>query len=131
MRHFLLRAATAPLFAATLFATLAHPALALESCPARSADERLSLIAAAPGCKAASRINDLCVEASGADTQATEAVIARCEKDFMASAPKSQIAAYQKDRAACEQKYAGKAGAVFGSVTGYCVAHAAVRYSGR
>ena len=131
MRPVQARAAAALLFAAALSAGLPHPALAVEACPAKSADERLSLIAAAPGCKSASHINDLCVEASGADTQATEAVIARCEKDFMASAPKSQIAAYQKDRAACEQKYAGQAGAVFGSVTGYCVAHAAVRYSGR
>ena len=103
---------------------------AADTCPGFG-EERLAAIAAAPGCKAASRINDACSMGSGGDTVPTMAVIEKCEKDFIGKAPKARIAAYQRERAACRRKYSGKSCTMYVSFTVCCEARVAVKYSGK
>ena len=125
MRTLLITCATTALLAMA-------PAMARAAeCPADSDESRMSMIAAAPGCKQASQINDSCSLGSGGDTEPTQAVIDRCEKDFLGRLPPQRLRAYRKDVAACNRKYARQSGTMYVSFTMYCLAHVAVKYSGQ
>ena len=105
------------------------PALAAE-CPADSDESRMQAITSAPTCRQASLINDACSQGAGGDTDPTQAVIDKCEADFLDKLPPPKLKAYKKEVAACNRKYANKSGTMYVSFTMYCLAHVAVKYAG-
>jgi hypothetical protein len=114
---------------AAILAFLTTTGAYAQDCPAASLEERLQLIETARSCVQASHINDLCSEATGADTIPSQAVIDKCEMDFVGKLSRSRLAAYKREIARCERKYANKRGTMYVSFTMYCMAHVAVRFS--
>ena len=113
-------------FTATAQARVVEP-----ECPASNGEERLRMVEAAPSCTRANAVNDRCSEATGADTIPSQAVIDKCEKDFIGKASRARLAAYAREKARCQRKYAHQSGTMYVSFTMYCLAHAAAKFSGK
>ncbi len=121
---------TAMLFAMiALCATTA--ARAAQPCPVDGADDLTALLSRAPTCGEASRLLDRCTWGSSMDVQFSQVVIDRCEKDFLPAAPAARRAAYKKERAACDRKYAKMSGSMYVGFAAVCNAHVAAKYSGK
>jgi uncharacterized lipoprotein YajG len=92
-------------------------------------EDRLAAVQKAPTCEAANKLNDACSEATGADTEPSQAVIDKCERDFINKISGRQSASYKREKWRCQQKYSGERGSMYASFTMYCLAHVAKKYS--
>ena len=84
---------------------------------------------AAPSCRDAVDLFRACLAGSGADVSRGEVVRERCERDFLAGAPRERKRAYDREVAGCERKYAHRSGTLYRSLAADCAVGVAARFS--
>jgi hypothetical protein len=113
-----------------LVLSFAVPAAA-EDCPAKSRDDVMTALKAAPSCKRAMQIASACSSGATGDVALADAIETRCEGDFLARFNARQKRIYQREKDACDRKFSHEEGTMYISFAAYCRAKVAQRYSQR
>jgi hypothetical protein len=85
----------------------------------------------APSCGAAYRLFETCSYGAGADVPLGATVQEKCEADFLGKLAGAKKAAYRKQLAACDRKYAKEEGSMYRSFAAFCRAGIARDYAKR
>jgi hypothetical protein len=85
----------------------------------------------APSCGAAYRLFETCSYGAGADVPLGATVQEKCEADFLGKLAGAKKAAYRKQLAACDRKYAREEGSMYRSFAAFCRAGIARDYAKR
>ncbi|MBM3527487.1 MAG: hypothetical protein FJX62_05310 [Alphaproteobacteria bacterium] len=107
------------------------PAKPQKECPHAISDPEaiVKTIGKAATCTESMEIFEACAYGASGDTEFGDAVIGRCERDFLATLGPQQKRAYEAERKACDRKYAKKSGSMYVSFTAFCHAGVAQKYS--
>ena len=111
---------------------LASPASA-KDCPVQDSgwEAREEAIRKAPTCKQAMEIMEACAYGATGDRGLADAVIERCEPEFLPKLSKAQKRAYDREQKRCDQKYARQSGTMYRSFTAFCQAKSAVAHAAK
>ncbi len=120
-------------FALVLLSVLSGKALALDECPAQSLarEDRIKAIEAAETCRTSFDIMDACRYNAGGDVELSEIVIKKCEARFLSKLSTGRRRSYERERKACQDKYAREQGTMYTSFAVTCEAGVAVKYEKR
>ena len=110
---------------------LIAPAKAVDCPVARDGDAISAAIEKAPTCEAAYNVFQACAYIASIDSMFGGLVTEKCEKNFLAKLTPPQSKAYQREKDACEKKYAKQEGTMYRSFEATCISKVAVGYSKR
>jgi hypothetical protein len=116
---------------ATSLSTIVLLSTLIAIVPARAAEcviERDALddtLSKAPSCAVSYRLFEDCSGGASGDVSLGTIVQERCEADFLKKLDGPKKAAYQKQLAACDRKYAKQSGSMYRSFEAFCRAGAA------
>jgi hypothetical protein len=111
-------------------ALVAAAAVAAE-CPTLDGEERLKLLDQAPTCDKSMALFELCAYGASGDVGLGEAVIKKCEGDFLATLGASQRRQYDREQQRCAHKYQKESGSLYRSFEAFCAAGVAKTYAHR
>jgi len=94
-------------------------------------DAIFASVAKAPTCADALILFQACGSGASSDARLGDAVVERCEKDFISKLTKAQKRAYAAEGERCDRKYANKQETMYISFTAHYHADAALKYSRR
>ena len=100
-------------------------------CPTREGDKVLDLLDQAPTCEKSLTLFEACGYGSSADVALGEAVIRKCEGDFLTQLSNSQHQSYDREQMRCWRKYRKESGTMYRSFEAFCRANLAKDYARR
>lgn len=113
----------------SLFFAFASPTQAQE-CPVNGGlDAIQAAVNDAPNCRTAGAVARACALGAGGDVALAKLVSQICEKDFIVVLDHRGRVAYERQRAACLEKYRNLTGSMYRSAEAFCQAGVAGRFS--
>jgi hypothetical protein len=110
-----------------LLAFALTPSIGLAAdCPVKPTDDQsfadavTDALTAAPNCKEAVKLGQICTFGSTLDVDAATIVIDKCEKEGLAKLSKQKSVQYTKASEACERKYAHQDGSLYRGLAALC-----------
>jgi hypothetical protein len=126
-----------PLIPAILLVLVTPVPVLSADCPVEATSDKsyaeavMDALTAAPSCREAVRLGQLCGFGSSLDVDAASIVIDTCEKAGLAHLGKQKSAQYSKALDACERKYARQDGSLYRGMAALCREKVAGQYFGK
>jgi hypothetical protein len=119
-------------FASVAFLLLSTSALAAPmECPTSDREAVIELIDHSATCQRSLQVFKACASGAGGDIRLGEAVVKRCEQEFLGKLNSARQLIYERKQKECARKFEKQSGTMYRSFEAFCSANVADAYSRR